>query len=195
MNEQSTWRHGGELLRVVALPGSLRRASFNRALLVAATQVAPPELRIQIESLEDIPLFNEDLEAAGVPDAVLALRAAIDQADGLLIACPEYNHGVPGVLKNAVDWLSRPPRRSVLAGKPTALVGASMGMTGSARGQSQLRQSFVFTDTPVMPQPEILVAKAHEKFDANLELTDEPTRRYLAKVLASFTVWIRRFRS
>lgn len=188
-------RSGAETLRVVAFAGSLRKASFNRALLGAAKELAPADLRIHVHDLDEIPLFNEDVEAVEVPQSVLALRAAIDDADGLLIACPEYNHGVPGVLKNAIDWLSRPPRRSVLAGKPTALVGASMGMTGSARGQSQLRQSFVFTDTPVMMQPEILVAKAHEKFDANLELSDEATRRVLAKLLVSFSIWIRRLRA
>jgi chromate reductase, NAD(P)H dehydrogenase (quinone) len=181
-------------LRVVGFAGSLRKASYNRALLRAAREVAPERLRIEILDLDDVPLFNEDVEAAGTPPAVLALRDAIRGADGLLIATPEYNHGVPGVLKNAVDWLSRPPRESVLAGKPTALMGASPGMTGSARGQSQLRQSFVFTDTPAMLQPEILVARAREKFDEEGRLTDEATRRFLGRFLEAFAGWIERVR-
>jgi len=187
-------KHSDRALRVVGIAGSLRKASYNRALLRAAREVAPERLRIEVLDLEDVPLFNEDVEAASEPLSVLALRDAIREADGLLIATPEYNHGVPGVLKNAVDWLSRPPRQAVLTGKPTALMGASMGMTGSARGQSQLRQSFVFTDTPAMLQPEILVARAREKFDADGRLTDEPTRKFLGRFLEAFAGWIDRVR-
>jgi len=182
------------VLKVVGIAGSLRQQSFNRALLRAARELAPERLDIEIHDLLEIPLFNEDVESAGTPSAVLRLREAIGAADGLLISTPEYNHGVPGVLKNAIDWLSRPPRAAVLAGKPTALVGASVGMTGSARGQSQLRQSFVFTDTPAMLQPEILVARAREKFDAEGRLIDESTQRYLRRFLDSFVVWIERLR-
>lgn len=181
-------------LHVVGIAGSLRRASLNRALLRAAAELAPAAgLRIEIQDLLEVPLFNEDVEAQGDPPPVVHLRERVGAADGLMIVTPEYNHGVPGVMKNAFDWLSRPPRRSVLAGKPTAIMGASMGMTGSARGQSQLRQSFVFTDTPAMPQPEVLVARAHEKFDADGRLTDEGTRRFLGLFLQSFATWIRRF--
>lgn len=184
----------GGVIRVVGIAGSLRRASYNRALLRAAAELAPAAgMEVGIEELDGIPLFNEDVEAEGVPEAVARLRRRIAEADGLLIATPEYNHGVPGVMKNAIDWLSRPPRRAVLAGKPAALMGASMGMTGSARGQSQLRQSFVFTDTPAMLQPEVLVARAQEKFDAEGRLTDEGTRRFLGIFLASFAEWIGRF--
>lgn len=179
-------------LRVVGIAGSLRKASYNRSLLRAAQQVAPERLRIEIHELDAIPLFNEDVEQAGVPEGVTALRQAIAEADGLLIATPEYNHGVPGVMKNAIDWLSRPPRGSVLSGKPAALLGASPGMTGSARGQSQLRQAFVFTNTPAMLQPEILVARAHEKFDDQGRLTDEKTRQFLGQFLERFVEWIDR---
>jgi chromate reductase len=111
----------------------------------------------------------------------------VRKADGLLIASPEYNHGVPGVLKNAIDWLSRPPRESALNGKVAAVMGASPGMTGTARGQSQLRQAFVFTNTYALLQPEVLVGRAHEKFDADGHLVHEATREFLATFLQHFT--------
>jgi chromate reductase len=185
---------GDSDLTIVGFAGSLRRASYNRALLRAAQDLAPERMRIEIHDLAGVPLFNEDVEAEGVPQAVTDLRNAIAAADGLLIAVPEYNHGVPGVLKNAIDWLSRPPRKSVLGGKPTALMGASPGTTGTARGQSQLRQSFVFTNTPAMLQPEVLVGRAHERFDAEGNLTDEKVRSYLKMFLEHFEEWIERLR-
>jgi chromate reductase len=180
--------------RVVGIAGSLRRGSFNRALLRTAQELAPELLKIEIREIGDLPLYNQDVEEDAVPQAVDSLRQAVREADGLLIATPEYNHGVPGVLKNAVDWLSRPPRDSALNGKPAALMGASPGMTGTARSQSQLRQSFVFTNTYAMLQPEVLVSRAHEKFDANGRLTDEPSRRFVKQFLEQFVVWIPRFR-
>jgi chromate reductase len=185
---------GDSDLTIVGFAGSLRRASYNRALLRAAQELAPGRMRIEIHDLAGVPLFNEDVEAEGVPQAVTDLRNAIGAADGLLIAVPEYNHGVPGVLKNAIDWLSRPPRKSVLGGKPAALMGASPGTTGTARGQSQLRLSFVFTNTPAMLQPEVLVGRAHERFDAEGNLTDEKVRSYLKMFLEHFEEWIERFR-
>jgi chromate reductase len=170
-------------MRVLGIAGSLRRASYNRALLRAAAELAPPGMEVVAHDLDGIPPFNEDVEAEGVPPAVQALRDAIAGADALLFATPEYNHGVPGVLKNAVDWASRPPGRSPLAGKPAAVFGASPGNTGTARAQSQLRQAFVFTQTFALPQPEVLVFRAHEKFDAEGRLTDEATRRYVRRLL------------
>ncbi len=186
--------NGAAPLTVTAFAGSLRKASYNRALLEACGELAPPDLALSIVTLDDVPLFNQDVEAAGEPPGVAALRRAVGGADGLLIATPEYNHGVPGVTKNAIDWLSRPPRGSVLDGKPVAIVGASPGMTGSARGQSQLRQAFEFTNSYCMPQPEVLVAQAHERFDGDLKLVHDRTRAHLARFLAAFAAWIRRFR-
>jgi chromate reductase len=178
---------------VCAFAGSLRERSYNRALLRAAQELAPDSMEIRIfDSMAEIPLFNEDVETAGDPEPVLALRAAITEADGLLVATPEYNHGVPGVLKNALDWASRPPRGSALDGKPAAIFGASRGITGSARAQSQLRQAFVFTNTPVLSRPEILVYRAHEKFDASGRLTDEKTREFVGKLLVELADWVRR---
>jgi chromate reductase len=183
---------GNRPLRVVGIAGSLRQASLNRALLRAAVEAAPSNLAIEIHVLDAIPLYNGDLEAVGVPDGVATLSNAVRSADGLLIATPEYNHGVPGVLKNTIDWLSRPPRRSALDRKPVAVLGASPGMTGTARAQTQLRQAFVFTNSYAMPQPEILVARAHEKFDDRGRMTDEKTRELLTGFLEQFAVWIER---
>jgi len=177
-------------LHVVGISGSLRRASFNSALLLAARELAPPELIIEVHELGSIPLFNLDLETDGAPVGVEELRGAVRRADGLLLVTPEYNHGVPGVLKNAIDWLSQPLRQSALDGKPTALMGASTGLSGTARSQSQLRQAFVLTNSPVMQQPEVLVGRAHEKFDAAGRLTDQLTREFVAEFLKRLAQWL-----
>lgn len=183
-------------LSVVAFAGSLRQASYNRALLVACQELAPEGLTLQIVSLDTVPLFNEDLERADPtgPAGVIALREAIRGADGVLIATPEYNHGVPGVLKNAIDWLSRPPRASVLDRKPLAILGASPGMTGTARAQTQLRQAFGFTNSPCMLQPEVLIAEARERFDDELRLVHDRSRAAVSRFLVSFVAWIQRVR-
>src|SRR5688572_1559905 len=195
------WQEEGRMatvasgFNVVGFAGSLRRGSYNRALLRAATELAPSALHIVIHELDGIPLYNGDVETAGAPSSVVQLRDAIRKADGLLIATPEYNHGVPGVLKNTIDWLSRPPRNSALNGKVAAMMGASPGMTGTARGQSQLRQAFVFTNTYALLQPEVLVARAHEKFDADGRLVHQPTRDFLATFLQRFADLVARFTS
>lgn len=181
-------------LRITAFAGSLRAASYNRALLRACVELAPPAMTFDIFDLAEVPLYNGDVEAAGDPPGVQRLKAAIAAADGLLIATPEYNHGVPGVTKNAVDWASRPARGAPLGEKPVAILGASPGQTGSARGQSQLRQAFEFTNSFCMPQPEILVFRAHEKFDEAGRLTDERTREHLGRFLVAFAAWVRRFK-
>lgn len=179
-------------LVVCGIAGSLRKASYNRGLLRAAQELAPDGMEIRIfDRVGDLPLFNEDVEAQGDPEPVQALKRAIAEADALLFATPEYNHGLPGVLKNAIDWASRPPRRAVLAGKPAAILGASPGITGSARAQTQLRNSFVFTETIAMLQPEILVYRAHEKFDAEGRLTDEKTREFIGLLLRNLADWTR----
>lgn len=183
----------GAPIRVVAFAGSLRKGSYNRALLVAAQAEAPPGMTIELFDIAEIPLYDADVEAAGDPPPVVAFKSAIRAADGLLIATPEYNHGVPGVTKNAVDWASRPARQSALNAKPVGILGASPGMTGTARGQSQLRQAFGFTNSYCMPQPEILVFRAHEKFDAAGRLTDAKTRELLGGYLVAFSDWVRRF--
>jgi chromate reductase, NAD(P)H dehydrogenase (quinone) len=181
-------------LRILGFAGSLRQGSYNRALLRAADELTAAHMRIETFDIGPIPLYNADVEAQGDPAPVAAFKEAIRQADGVLIATPEYNHGVPGVTKNAIDWASRPPRSAVLAGKPVGLIGASPGITGTARGQSQLRQAFEFTNSYAMPQPELLVFHANEKFDAQGRLTDEVTRKLLQSYLAAFELWVRRFK-
>lgn len=182
-------------ISVLGIAGSLRQGSYNRGLLRAAQALAPDGMTIDIFDLEAVPLYNGDVEAKGDPEGVATFKQAIRQADAVLMATPEYNHGVPGVMKNAVDWASRPPKDAALNVKPVAIMGASPGITGTARGQSQLRQAFEFTNSFAMPQPELLVFRAGDKFDDQGELTDEATRKVLASFLAAFADWIRRFKS
>lgn len=178
---------------VLAIPGSLRRGSFNRLLLAAAVESAPAGMSIRVhEGLASIPLFNEDLEqtASGGGDVVRRLRREIAAADGLLIATPEYNQSLPGVLKNAIDWLSRPAPDEVLAGKPIAVIGASSGRWGTRLAQSALRQVLNATESLVMPRPAMYVREAKGLFDADGRLSDQPTREVLEAVLAAFASWI-----
>lgn len=177
--------------RVCGIAGSLRSGSFNRALLRAAAQAAPGHIKIAEFDLAPLPLYNADVEAAGPPEPVAALKRAIRSADALLIATPEYNYGVPGVLKNALDWASRPPRDSALIGKPAAIMGASTGFAGTARSQAMLRQVLAGTLTPALLAPEVYVARAADKFDADGRLTDEATRDLLRKFLLAFEEWAR----
>ena len=182
-------------IHVLGIAGSLRAGSFNRHLLQAAVELAPDGMEIShFERLGDIPPFNQDVEAKGDPEPVVAFKRAIAEADALLIATPEYNYGVPGVLKNALDWASRPAGKCVLQRKPTALMGASPGAQGTARSQLQLRQMFVFTETYVLPKPEIYVARAHERIDATGRVTDEVTRRLIGELLQALAAWTTRLK-
>jgi chromate reductase len=178
--------------QVLGIAGSLRRASYNRALLRAAAQLAPDGVDVRSFDLLPIPLYNEDVEAEGDPAPVRELKEQIRAADALLIASPEYNYSVPGVLKNAIDWASRPPRGSALHHKPVALMGASPGGFGTVRSQLALRQMFLFTKSLVLPEPELYVSTAHEKFDRGGNLTDEETRRRIRALLDALVAWARR---
>ena len=176
-------------MRFLGFAGSLRRASYNRGLIRAAAEVAPPGIEVDIFELADIPLYNQDIEDAGEPDAVVAFKAAIARADALLVATPEYNHGIPGVLKNAIDWASRPRVTSPLRDRPIAVTGASPGTGSTARAQAQLRDAFVFTGACVMPLPELLVGGAGHLFDHNGDLTDPETRARLVELMEALRAW------
>jgi chromate reductase len=144
------------------------------------------------DGLAGIPPYNEDVEKLRVPDIVAALKQAIADADALLFATPEYNYGIPGVLKNAFDWASRPPAETPLRNKAASIIGATPGRGGTIRAQMQLRQAFVFTQTYALLQPEVLVTAARERFDSDGTLTDEPTREVLGKHLAALLGWTRK---
>lgn len=184
-----------ETVRILGIAGSLRRLSFNMGLLRAAEDVLPPNATFtSYERLADIPPYNQDVEEQVDPGPVRDFKAHIAAADCLLIATPEYNYSVPGVLKNAIDWASRPPSGSVLNGKPIAIMGATSGMMGTTRAQSALRQSFVFTRSLVMVEPEVYVSRAGEKFDRDGSLKDIDTRDRLGKLVEALVLWTQRLR-
>ena len=181
-------------IRVAGICGSLRVGSMNMGLLRAAPELAPAGMEIQIYTrLGDIPPYNDDVFVKGDPEPVADMKKFIGAADALLIVSPEYNYGVPGVLKNAIDWASRPAGKCVLNRKPAALMGCSPGLGGTIRCQHALRQSFVFTETHVMSQPEIKIPSAAPLFDASGHLTDENTRQHVKRFLEAFVVWVGRF--
>jgi chromate reductase, NAD(P)H dehydrogenase (quinone) len=177
---------------VVAFAGSLRRGSFNRALLEAAKELAPDGMNIELIEIGALPFYNADVEAEGDPPSVVTFKALVREADGVLIATPEYNDGIPAVLTNAIDWGSRLPGGAPLSGKPVAVVGASPSQVGTARAQLHLRQLLSHVHARTLPPPELLVAAAHQRFDADLRLTHEDTRRLFAALLERFARWIAR---
>jgi chromate reductase len=176
-------------IRIAAFAGSLRRASYNRGLVRAAAESPPLGVTIDVLDLAAIPLYDQDVEDAGEPPPVLALKRAIAEADALLVATPEYNHGIPGVLKNAVDWASRPRATSVLRDLPVGIMGASTGPGATARAQAQLRDAFVFTGACVMPQPELLVRTADRRFDEDGNVADPQLRASIIDLVAALRVW------
>lgn len=176
-------------MRILGLSGSLRAGSYNRALLRAAQELAPAGVEIEPFEIGRLPHYDGDLEAAGDP-VVEAFKEAIRAADGILIATPEYNRGVPGVLKNALDWASRPPIASPLAGKPVALMGASTGQGGTRRAQEQLRDALAFPGAEVLRGPEVLVPAAYERFDADGRLVHAETRESVRALVEAFAAGI-----
>ena len=177
--------------RVLALSGSLRKASLNSALLRAAGDLAPPGTNLTLfEGLVGVPLFNEDLESGTAPPAVKLLRDEVERADGLLISTPEYNHSMPGVLKNALDWLSRPTPSRVLAGKPVAVIGATVGTWGTRLAQAALRQVLFSTESLVMPRTGLFVRSATALFDPSGKLIDSATSAALRSLMREFTDWM-----
>jgi len=169
---------------ILGICGSLRQGSYNRAALRTAVAVKPANMTVTVADISTIPLYNEDVRQEGFPPPVETLRQQIKAADGLLIACPEYNYSMTGVLKNAIDWASRPPDQP-FAGKPLAIIGAAAGMAGSARAQYDLRRSCVFLDVHVVNKPEVLIGQAQNKFDAQGNLTDDVARNLMRELMVN----------
>src|SRR6202045_1576872 len=159
-------------VRIVGISGSLRRASFSTSLIRLLAQRAGPGMVISLAEMSEIPLYNEDLDGDEKPAAVQAINAAIAESDGVLIVTPEYNHGVPGVLKNALDWASRPVFNSVLKGKPVSIISSSLAFTGGVRAQYQLRETLIAMQAYVVPGPEGVVGGVHTKFKDETFLDD-----------------------
>ena len=180
---------------LLGLAGSLRRESYNRALLRAAGGLLPAGVTLHtFERLGEIPPYSDDVRLRGLPDPVADLWQAIAEADALLVATPEYNYGPPGVLKNALDWVSRPPAETPLRRKPVAIMGASTGNFGTVRAQLALRQTFLFVESYVLPKPEVMIFRAAECFDEAGDLSDEAARELLATQLRELVAWARRLR-
>ena len=169
-------------MNVLGISGSLRQGSYNTMALHAAQQLVPAGMTISVADLSQIPLFNDDVRATGLPGPVATLKEQVRAADAVLLVSPEYNFSVPGVLKNALDWLSRPPEPP-FDGKTVAIMGASTGVLGTARGQYHLRQVLLYMNTFTLNKPEVFINQAAAKFNAQGELTDEPTRKIIGEML------------
>jgi chromate reductase len=178
------------MVALLGICGSLRKASLNRALLTAVQDSLPATARMTIYDEIELPIFNNDLDD---PPGVVRLKAAISESDGLVFSVPEYNYSIPGGLKNALDWVSRPPDQSPLRGKPVGMVGAASGMSGTIRAQTHLRQMLLYSDSPCLSQPEVLIPRAKERF-TNGQLTDASTRVLLESFAAAMVAFVRRCR-
>lgn len=183
----------GKEFRILGIAGSLRRASFNRGLIRAARELVPENVVVEpYDKLENIPFFNQDVEDEGDPAPVRDLKQKTHEADAVLIATPEYDYAIPGVLTTALDWALRPP--SPLRHKPVGIMGASPGRAGTARGQMVLRQILLHAPAYVMPEPQVLISTARERFDENGDLTDEQTRERMHRFLVALVEWTERFK-
>jgi chromate reductase len=178
-------------LRVLGICGSLRKKSFNMAALRAAGELMPPGMTLHITSIADLPMYNQDVLDAGMPEPVKRFRTEVAQADGVLIASPEYNFSVTAPLKNAIDWASRPPDQ-VWQDKPIAIFSCTGGPVGGARVQYDLRKILSQIWGLVLPRPEVFIGNSASKFDAELRLTDETTKKFLTDLLVGFKAWIER---
>jgi chromate reductase len=176
-------------LDIVGLCGSLRAGSLHRMVLGLAAESMPAGLELEIAEYRDVPFFNADLMANGFPPAVTALRERIRRADGVVIATPEYNFSIPGVLKNALDWVSRGDDQP-FAFKPVAILTASPGLLGGVRVQYELRRVMLFLNGQVLAKPEVFIGSAAAKFDREGRCIDDTTRKFVAEQMASFHRWI-----
>jgi chromate reductase, NAD(P)H dehydrogenase (quinone) len=177
-----------EKIKVLAFAGSLRKGSFNKALIRAAVEVAPENVPIEVFDLENIPLFNQEFEA-NPPQKVKEFKDKIRETDALLISTPEYNYSIPGVLKNAIDWASRPKADTPLEGKPVAIMSASTGRFGGARAQYHLRQSFIFLNMHPVNRPEVMLSDALHNVDASGNVSNEQTRQLIRQLLEALAAW------
>lgn len=173
-----------ENFTILGIAGSLRKGSFNRAALRAAQRLAPQGVTLETFELDGIPVYNQD-EEQRPPAKVTELKAKIRAANAILLVTPEYNYSIPGALKNAIDWASRPYGDSAWNGKTVAIMGASVGLLGTARAQYHLRQTFVFLNMYAVNQPEVMIGNASEKFDSQGNLTDEKTKGLISQLLSS----------
>ncbi len=180
-------------IKILGFAGSLRKASYNRGALRAAQELVPPGATLEIAEIDQLPLYNQDLEA-DPPRSVTQLRQRVRAADAILFATPEYNYSIPGVLKNAIDWASRPKSENAWHAKPVAIMGAAGSALGTARAQYHLRQTFVFLNMYPLNQPEVMIANAAEKFDQNGTLTDERTRERIRLLLEALVRWTRQLK-
>jgi chromate reductase len=180
-------------IKILGFAGSLRRDSYNRALLRAALELLPGDASLEVFDLEGIPPYNQDLDDY-MPGKVEEFKQKIRSADAILIATPEYNYSVSGVLKNAIDWASRPPGDNSWDGKPIAIMSASIGMLGGARAQYHLRQIFVYINMFPVIRPEVIVPFAQDKIDQDGRVTDEKTRRKIKELLESLVSWTKRLK-
>jgi chromate reductase len=183
-----------QTVRILGFVGSLRKGSYNKALMRVAVELAPEDAKIEVFDLEGIPPFNQDLERQP-PQIVKDFKAKIRKADALLIASPEYNYSVPGVLKNAIDWASRPYGDNAFEGKPVAIMSASIGSLGGARAQYHLRQSFIFLDMHPLNRPEVMMPFAQDNVDANGNVTNEHTRQLIQELLEVLVQWTRKLKN
>jgi chromate reductase, NAD(P)H dehydrogenase (quinone) len=181
-------------IKILGIAGSLRKGSFNSLALKAAQGLVPAGASLEIAALPDLPGFNQDSEKTP-PAAVTELKAKIRAADAILLATPEYNYSVPGVLKNAIDWCARPYGDSAWKGKPVAIMGASVGVLGTARAQYHLRQILVFLDMPTVNQPEVMIAGAAAKFDPAGNLTDDMAKKLIGQLLTGLCDLTKRHKS
>ena len=178
-------------IHILGFAGSLRKQSYNRALLSAAHELVPENATLEIFDLEGIPPFNQDQENES-PEKVKDFKTRIRAADAILIVTPEYNYSIPGVLKNAIDWASRPYGDNAFEGKPVAVMGASIGMLGTARAQYDLRRSFIFLNMCPMNRPEVMVPFVQDKIDSNGRVKDEKTRQKIRELLEGLVSWAKR---
>jgi len=182
-----------KIVTILGFAGSLRKNSFNKSLLRAAVELCPNDAKIEVFDLEGIPPFNQDLESQP-HQRVREFKNRIRATDAILIATPEYNYSIPGVLKNAIDCTSRPYGDNSFEGKPVAVMGASIGMIGTARAQYHLRQCFVFLNMYPLNRPEVMVTFAPEKFDENGNLKDKRVKKNIADMLTALVAWTRKLK-